>query len=213
MNPKQTLLFADLSGFTALTEVHGDEDAFDLADRFGQLVRAQLPPSAALVKMIGDAAMVIGSDEADMVRFSVRLVREVEQLPGKPAVRIGIHAGAVVERSGDYWGHAVNVAARLASIAQPCEILLTAAVRDSIKASDGIAVVARGEHRLKNVSEPLELFAVTHRDSGLHTDPVCRMRLLEAESHGRIEFGGGVYFFCSFECAQSFMAKPGPYVT
>lgn len=60
----QTFLFADLAGFTALTEAHGDEHAADLAAEFCHTVRELLPERGELVKMIGDAAMVRSDDAA-----------------------------------------------------------------------------------------------------------------------------------------------------
>ncbi len=55
MASERTLVFADLAGYTALTEAHGDEDAAQVATRFHRLARAALPAGTTLVKTIGDA--------------------------------------------------------------------------------------------------------------------------------------------------------------
>ena len=209
-----TFMFADLAGFTALTEAHGDTDASELAKRFETLVRERLPPGAKLVKMMGDAAMVVADDEIACVLFARDLLTAVEDLPGRPAVRVGIHVGDAVERDGDYWGHAVNIAARLAARAEPCEILTTEAVKARIDASAAPADLVfepLGRQQLRNVSESLELFVIRAECAEFPTDPVCRMRLSDSEGTGSIHFEGRTYHFCSLDCVQKFAADPGAY--
>ena len=209
-------MFADLAGFTAVTEAHGDADASELAKQFETLVRERLPSGARLIKMMGDAAMVVADDAFACVLFARDLVTAVEDLPGRPAVRVGIHIGDAVERDGDYWGHAVNIAARLAARAEPCEILTTDAVRariDAAAAPEDLVFEPLGRQQLRNVSESLELFAIRAECAELPTDPVCRMRLSDFEGTGSIRFEGRTYHFCSIECIRKFAADPGAYAT
>ena len=201
------IIFADLAGFTARTEAHGDQESVDLVQQFERTIKAILPPNSHLVKIVGDAAMIIG-DVDDAARLAVDLMSASEELPGRPALRIGVHAGDVIERQGDYWGHAVNVAARVASQARPCEILLTEVVRNSVEANDP-ELAARlhtiGEQHLRNVSQPMALFSVISEEPELYTDPVCRMRIRESESAGRLTLEGQEYLFCSLDCLTSFI--------
>jgi adenylate cyclase len=209
-----TFVFADLAGFTALTEAHGDADASELIRRFVQLIRDRLPEGAMLSKVMGDAAMIVVDGDAKAVRLAVELIEAVDDLPGRPGLRIGIHTGDAVEREGDYWGHAVNVAARVVTHAQPCEILVTDAVRKSIERAEGVPapqLAPRGEQRLRNVAEPVTLFAVVMDARDFHTDPVCRMRLSEAESAERLVHQEKVYYFCSLDCVRAFAANPSAY--
>ncbi len=211
-----TFMFADLAGFTALTEAHGDADASELAERFETLVRGHLPTGARLVKMMGDAAMVVADDELAVVLMARNLITAVDELPGRPALRIGIHSGEAVERDGDYWGHAVNVAARLAARAAPCEILTTDAVKariDTSRAPGDLFFEPAGRQKLRNVSETLDLFTIRAEFTELPTDPVCRMRLSDSEGVGSINFEGRTYHFCSIECTRKFAADPGAYAT
>jgi class 3 adenylate cyclase len=209
-------LFADLAGFTALTEAHGDLDASRLAEQFEALVRERLPSGARLVKMIGDAAMVVADDELAAVMMARDLVRRVEELPGRPAVRIGIASGEAVERGGDYWGHVVNISARLAARAKPCEILTTDAVKAKVDASaDPVDVYfeALGRQQLRGIPDALELFAVRLEHDDLPTDPVCRMRLSDSEGAGTVRVDGKTYHFCSLECTRRFASDPGAFLT
>jgi adenylate cyclase len=209
-------MFADLAGFTALTEAHGDADASALAHRFETLVRGRLPAGARLVKMMGDAAMVVADDDLPLVLMARDLLTAVDELPGRPAVRIGIHAGEAIERDGDYWGHAVNVAARLAARAEPCEILTTGEIKARIESSSppsGLIFEPLGAQQLRNVSETLELFAIHTECAEFPTDPVCRMRLADSEGVATVHFGGRTYHFCSLDCTSKFAASPGAYAT
>ena len=211
-----TFMFADIAGFTAITEAHGDADASDLAQRFEALVRDRLPAGARLAKMMGDAAMVVADDELAVLRMARDLVGAVEELPGRPAVRIGIHTGDAVEKDGDYWGHAVNVTARLAARAEPCEILTTNAVKSRIDLSavpSELIFEPLGRQQLRNVSETPELFAIRAECGELPTDPVCRMRLSTSEGMATVRFEGRVYQFCSLDCTRKFVADPGAYAT
>lgn len=212
-----TFMFADISGFSALTEQHGDAAAMDLAHRYEVLVVSRLPSSARLVKMIGDAAMIAGTDETDCALLALRLLSDAEeQLPGKPALRIGMHTGEAAERAGDYWGHAVNVAARVAARAEACEALLTAAVREQVRTDllpPGAQLIAIGTQRVHNIAESLELFALRVQCDDLVLDPVCRMRLNAADAHGTLRVNDHTYHFCSLTCAGKFAVEPDRYAS
>jgi adenylate cyclase len=111
---ESTFLFADLAGFTALTEAHGDERAADMAAEFSDLVRALLASHwAEEVKTIGDAVMLVCREPGAGVELGLRILEKVEARPAFPVVRVGMNTGPAVERGGDWFGAAVNVAARI----------------------------------------------------------------------------------------------------
>jgi adenylate cyclase len=116
------VLFADLSGFTVLTELRGDSAAADVAIRFLMLARASLSGGARLLKALGDGVLIVAPDwdaaQTTALCLRERLRDEPELLP----VRIGICEGPVVWREGDVFGATVNNAARLADAAEPWEI-------------------------------------------------------------------------------------------
>ena len=124
--------------------------------------------------------------------------------PGRPAMHIGVHAGDVAEREGDFLGHAVNIAARVASEARPGEILVTGdALRDIDEGvRDAFALEPLGEVRLRNVSQPIALYRIAAAGDTLATDPVCRMRLRAGEAAGMLRHAGKAYSFCSLDCAR-----------
>jgi adenylate cyclase len=212
-----TFFFADLAGFTALTEAHGDERAADLAGDFCQSVRELLPAGEAeVVKSIGDAVLVRSTDPIAAVRHALRIAHDIGAQHGAPVVRVGMHTGPAVERGGDWFGAAVNLAARIAGSAEGGEVLLSDASRERIGDVPDVAFQSRGERRFRNVREPVRVYAAVSEqldDAGLPIDPVCRMAVDPARTAGSLTYDGTEYHFCSLSCAQAFAAEPDVYAT
>jgi adenylate cyclase len=119
-------VFADIAGFTALTEAHGDEEALALIADFSDAVSAELPAvGGEHVKTVGDALMLRIPDPADAVTVSLRIANDVMSGHEAPAVRVGLHHGPALKRDGDYFGASVNLAARVAALASAGEVVLT----------------------------------------------------------------------------------------
>ena len=72
-----TFLFADIAGFTALTEAHGDEQAVAVVDAFCAAVDVELPAGGTRVKSIGDAVMLRVPDPGDAILLGLRMTRDV----------------------------------------------------------------------------------------------------------------------------------------
>lgn len=154
-----TFLFADLVGYTALTEDVGDDAAADVAVAFqaaAQRVAQQC--GCDVIKNLGDAVMIHGDDATRVVALALALRRELAAEGWCPPLRMGVHSGPAVQRGADWYGATVNVAARVADAAGAGEILLSLATRERI-ARAGVRIAARGARTLKNVAAPLALFA------------------------------------------------------
>lgn len=153
------IAFADLAGYTRLTEEQGDEEALGAVERFIEHVETTLPDDARVIKTIGDEVMIVGSDPGALVDWAVgfQLLHTSRPLP-----RIGMHFGEVLYRDGDYYGREVNQAARVSARAAGGEVLVTRPVVDAA----GSHLVFRhiGEVRLKGFDEATELFVATRRD-------------------------------------------------
>ena len=208
-----TFLFADIAGFTALTEAHGDEQAATLVAEFCATVRAELPQCGGThVKSIGDAVMLRIPEPGDAVLLGLRIAHELMRGHGAPAVRVGLHHGSYVERDGDFFGAAVNLAARVSGQAVGGEVLLTGHTAALAPDVDGVLYQPRGRQPLRNVREPVELFAAVrtaqvtaHR---LAVDPVCQMAVDPDHAAGRLTYEGTAYFFCTLDCAGHFARQP-----
>jgi adenylate cyclase len=211
-----TFLFADIAGFTALTEAHGDEGAADLVQQFSATVCEELPQGATHVKTIGDALMVRVPDPGEAVLLGLKITHELMRRHGAPAVRVGLHHGTAVERDGDYFGAAVNLAARVSAAAAAGEVLVTGHTAALAPDLPGVLYQPHGRQQLRNVREPVELFAVLRRGEAslgeLPIDPVCRMAVDPDHATGRLIFENDVFFFCSLECAGAFARAPERYL-
>jgi class 3 adenylate cyclase/YHS domain-containing protein len=212
----RAVAFADLAGYTALTEAHGDVGAADVADRFTQITESVLIGDASIVKTIGDAVMIVTSRAHDGVRIGLDLLCAVEGESHFPGVRIGVHYGPIVERRGDIFGATVNVAARLTAHAHVGQLLTTEDVATSLPDDAGLEATALGPTWLKNVSNPVELYWIADHTAPPITqalDPVCRMFVDADRAPAKLPWAGQSWHFCSFDCAASFMASPGKYAS
>jgi len=212
----RAVMFADLAGFTALTEAHGDSRAVDAAVRFGELAEGSLGDGARVVKTIGDAVLVVAPDARSGVDAALSILRRVDTEPEFPGVRVGLHAGPVLERLGDVFGATVNIAARLAERAHVGQLLTTAATATLVSDLAHVSVRSLGPTRLKNIGEALELFSIEdtqHEPLARVLDPVCRMYVDADEAPARLPWGDRIWSFCSFECASTFVAAPERFVT
>lgn len=204
-----TVLFADLSGFTALTEAHGDSVAADLLAHFYALASNALSPGARIVKTIGDAVMIAAPTSVAAMRTAVLLRHGIHAEPSWPALRSGMHSGPIIERGGDVFGANVNVAARVSAHARPGQVLCSRVVVRELIATEFV-FRPLGEVQFKNVVEPVELFELVDGEpsSLVEIDPVCRMRLDPLKALHRVPFETRTFFFCSAKCAKAFAAKP-----
>lgn len=147
------IAFADLAGYTRLTEEEGDEQAVNAVERFVEEVERTLPQGARVIKTIGDEVMIVGSDTAGLTRWAVAFQ---EQPRPRPLPRIGVHHGETLYRDGDYYGREVNQAARVAARSAGGEVLVTRPVVD--QAGRDLEFEPIGEVRLKGFTGVTELF-------------------------------------------------------
>jgi len=162
----ETFLFMDLVGFTALTAELGDDSAADVAIALYARVRPLLPEHRCEeIKTIGDAMMLRCEDACSAVELGLRISEEIEEQDDHPPVRVAIHTGSAVCRDGDWYGSAVNVAARLCSVAGGGEVLVSDATRDAAESLCHLDFGARRLHWLKNVPEPVSARPASRAES------------------------------------------------
>jgi predicted ATPase/class 3 adenylate cyclase len=162
-----TFLFTDLEGSTRLWEEHPDDMRVALA-RHDEILRKTVEThDGTIVKTTGDGlhAAFATADHAlgAAVDAQLSLTSEVWPLPEPLRVRMGIHTGAAEERDGDYYGPAVNRAARVAAAAHGGQILVSHATeelgRDSLP--PGAVLVDLGEHRLRDLARAERVFQLS----------------------------------------------------
>ncbi len=155
------IAFADLAGYTRLTEEQGEDHAVGAVERFVEEVERTLPIDARVIKTLGDEAMIVAADPVGLTRWAVDF--QAQAPADVPPPRIGVHQGQAIYRDGDYYGREINQAARVVARAAGGEVLVTRAVVDVAEGVDGLAFEPIGEVGLKGFSEPTELFLASLR--------------------------------------------------
>jgi adenylate cyclase len=153
--------FVDLTGFTRYTEEEGDEEAFDLVERFVETVEATLPAEALIVKTIGDEVMIVSPDPVSLTEWAVGFLGLFSE---RPQPRVGVHYGRAVYRDGDYFGSEVNLAHRVVARALGGEVMVTTGVADAIGDSGYLEFDPIGGVELKGFPQPVELFVARARE-------------------------------------------------
>jgi adenylate cyclase len=152
-----SVCFADLVGFTKLGEQVATEELGLIASRLDELATAVAEPPVRLVKLIGDAAMLVSTDATAMLEAALRMVEAADAEGDEfPRLRAGIAHGSVHVQAGDYYGRPVNLASRLTAIARPGSVLLDSVAKAA--AGDGFAYSFAGEHHLKGFDSRVRLY-------------------------------------------------------
>jgi adenylate cyclase len=155
-------------------------------------------------------------DPGEAIQLGLKITHELMPGHGAPAVRVGLHHGSAIEREGDYFGAAVNLAARVSGVATGGEVLLTGHTAALAPELEGVFYEPRGREALRNVRDPVELFAAVRAgeasEGDFPIDPVCRMAVDPDRAAGRLMHEGSAYFFCTLTCAGAFARDPERYV-
>ncbi len=150
-----TFLFCDLKDFTKYVDLEGDEAGVAAIDRFTDVVVQQRGQRFRFAKLLGDGVMLVYGDPADAVRAGAGII---DAMPSDdmPPVHASVHRGVAIAREGDYFGHAVNLAARVLGIAGPGELLATRQVIDRLR--DDFGWERAGAVRVRGIAGLVELF-------------------------------------------------------
>jgi adenylate cyclase len=148
--------FADLVGFTALGESLPVEELGGVAGRLSRLAGEVIEPPVRIVKLIGDAVMLVAPEAQPMLECTLALVERAGWEDAFPELRAGVACGPAVHRWGDWYGTPVNLANRLTTRARPSTVLVTAEVKDAV--DGGFEFSDAGRKRLKGFSQPVHAF-------------------------------------------------------
>jgi class 3 adenylate cyclase len=177
-HPQPTFVFADLVGYTSLTERCGDEAAMRVASEFRRVMSLLSRQHGAWhVKSMGDGAMIWVPDATEAVALVKRTLTEVGTRPDLLPVRVGAHTGSAVMADDDWYGNAVNVAARLAGAARPNEALVSDATHDAAGAGVRHSLRRRDVVGLRGVGQPVGVWPLAPelRDTTAHEHAMVRI--------------------------------------
>lgn len=156
--------FADLSGFTALTQALTSVELSYLLNEFGASVADVVHADGGrVVKFIGDAVMWVSPSPERLVNAAVDLVDHPRAREAELQVRAGLAYGTVLAINGDYFGNPINIAARLVAAAAPGQILAASALHDQLP--DWPALV-HGPLTLKGFDAPVTAYDMRARPCG-----------------------------------------------
>ena len=218
MRVARSFAFVDLSGFTAHTEQHGDEEAVAVLASFRATLREICSRRAVrIAKWLGDGAMLVGVDSTPLLSAVLELEHRAASDPTPMSIRCGVTHGPVILLEGDdYIGHAVNVAARLCDAAGAGEVLATPAVVPALPpwaASHGAE-----EIRIRGLGQALPIVRLSLGDPGAGAvpDPVCGIPLAQAHAVSGHRHpsptadgpgAGGPTRFCSESCLETWRGR------
>ena len=152
-----TVCFADMVDFTHLGETLDPEALGQVTGRLGELAASVVEPPVRLVKLIGDAAMIVGPETKPVLDAALDLVAAAEE-EGEdfPLFRAGVAMGMALPRGGDWYGRPVNLASRITAVARPDSVLVAEEVHDAL--SDDYRWSFAGSRKLKGIEGSVKLF-------------------------------------------------------
>jgi class 3 adenylate cyclase len=155
------ILFLDIADSTALTTKLGDAAYREKERELDSLLRTAITDAGGTPlegKLLGDGILSVYASAKQAIDAAQRC-RDIGNQAGLP-LHLGIHAGDVIHEENDVRGGAVQLAARVQSMAATGEILVSDIVRGLARTSAGVAFEDRGEHELKGIDEPQRIYAV-----------------------------------------------------
>ena len=162
----RSFLIADVRGYTSYTQAHGDEPAARLAAAFAEMARQTLAATGGeVVELRGDEALCVFPSARQALRAAVAMqVRFRDRTNDEPAfplgVGIGVAAGEAVPVEGGYRGSALNLAARLCSIAGGGQIFASETVTSLAGTLEGVRFVERRRAKVKGFERPVRVVEV-----------------------------------------------------
>jgi adenylate cyclase len=205
-----TVAFIDLAGFSAIADVYGDAAAIAVLEIFENMVGEALSGHGPPIKWIGDEAMLAFPEPEIAIQALGALLQACRKEPRLPLTRAGLNHGPVIRRGSDLFGSTVNIAARIASLASPGQLLATQPIAVTA-AARGILVRDLGKVALRSVAGEVSLYEIELAPSPdpVWIDPVCKMHAPYA-AYRRADSDGP--WFCSPRCEEAYRQSPSTYL-
>jgi class 3 adenylate cyclase/YHS domain-containing protein len=214
MERELAILMADLTGYTAMTDVHGGASAAKLVRKYMELVEMALFGSARLVQRVGDQVVIKSTTPEDAALTAIKLNDLALKEDRFLSIHAGIHYGSIFQEEDSLFGSTINVTSRIMNLADYGQILCSSALVEKIDNRMGFSFQSFGKHRLKNVMNEIEIYQLcpTNTAAPSHVDPVCHMLIdpLKGDFVSTIE--GKTYHFCSDHCLELFKSNPGSFI-
>ncbi|WP_434868088.1 adenylate/guanylate cyclase domain-containing protein [Bradyrhizobium sp. HKCCYLRH3095] len=161
------VMLADVVGYSRMMSRSEDATHARLSDYTSTLIEPCIAKHEGhLVRMMGDGLLVWFPSAVEAVRCALEIQRGFAERqadePNPIRLRIGINAGDVMVDHRDIYGHSVNLAARIESLAAPGTVCVSQGIYDQLRTQSEFFFAGRGAHRVKNIPFRIQVFQVAH---------------------------------------------------
>lgn len=155
------IMFTDIVGYTAMMQ-ENEAVALKRIKRHRQVLEACIERNhGEIVQYYGDGSLSLFPSAIDSVNCALEIQRELRIEPKVP-LRIGLHIGDIVREADSIFGDGVNVASRIESMGVPGSVLFSRHIRDKLQNQPAFQIFSLGEFHFKNVTESMEVFALSN---------------------------------------------------
>lgn len=160
------IMFTDIEGYTALMQ-QDERLAIAFRERHREIFEFTTKKfNGRILQYYGDGTLSTFPSTIDAVQCAIDMQLAFRREEPIIPIRIGIHSGDIIVTEQDIIGNGVNVAARIESLAQTGSVYISEKVYDEIKNQPDLLTASMGIHTLKNVSKPMEVYAVFNEELG-----------------------------------------------
>ncbi len=204
---------ADLTGYTAMTDVHGGASAAKIVHKYIKLVDQSLFGSTQVVQRIGDQIVMMSDQPLDIAISAQKLMASAQEHHFL-SIHMGIHYGSILIENGNFFGSTINIASRIMNLANRGQILCSSAYVNKLQTVEQFNFVSLGKHKLKNVLNEIEIFELNNSQSNLffYVDPVCHMLVDPGKGNHIATYENQTFHFCSDQCLTLFNSSPEAFV-
>jgi TolB-like protein len=155
------IMFTDIEGYTALMQKNEEQAILVRAKHRKIFNTITEKHNGRILQYYGDGTLSIFNSALDAVNCGVEMQLDFQKDPAIP-VRIGIHTGDIIFSEDEIIGDGVNVASRIESLAVAGSVFVSEKVYDEIKNHTSIKTSKLRTFKLKNVTKPIEVYAITN---------------------------------------------------
>lgn len=154
------IMFTDMVGYTAMMQ-ENERQAKKLRDKHRNVLENLVAEHRGqILQYYGDGTLSIFGSVIEAALCAAKIQKELQNEPVVP-LRIGLHAGDVVYDDEGVYGDGVNIASRIENISVPGGVLVSDKINDELRNHQEISTVFLGRYNLKNVKEPIKLYAIS----------------------------------------------------
>jgi len=215
MSSSEFLFILDLSGYSALTDVHGARTAANTVSRLMKIVNDSVLPDVFLEERIGDELILSSLKGESLLTACFEIKLKLEREHNFLSFHAALHYGEIFRQAGGLFSTTVNLTARLTSMAKSNQILCSKAFLENTTLSDRYSVQPLGEFKFKNILNKIPVYAITDKKSSNDEkviDPVCKMTIHLDDKTLKLELKGKPYYFCSQRCMSFFENHPDQFI-